>query len=389
MPALSPTMKQGNIAKWKVKSGDSFCAGDVLLEIETDKATMDVEAQEDGVMVKITQEDGSNAVQVGSRIAVIAEPGDDVASIEMPPDETPVPASAPKKASPPPSPEPMAESHKTASSDVSKNPPPPQTYPLFPAVKHLMKQKGIDESEIRQITPTGPKGRLLKGDVLAYLGVFNQSKTNSNKAEFEKLSHLDLSNVKVAAPKEPPEKVEKTEPRHAPVPVPTRPAVEKLQVSLPISLAPALETRRRLRKALGVDMSLSTFIARATDLANDDLPMPSNYQPSADELFDQILGQGGASKRSRGCYLPQVSDLAFSEVNLPSPTPTRPADIIDTLCGSCRKPSPKQRKEAAPPASTGTNVFALSVAKPEEKRAKLFLQRLKKALENEPGMLVL
>lgn len=54
MPALSPTMTEGNIAAWKIKEGDSFSAGDVLLEIETDKAQMDVEAQDDGILAKIT-----------------------------------------------------------------------------------------------------------------------------------------------------------------------------------------------------------------------------------------------------------------------------------------------------------------------------------------------
>lgn len=54
MPAMSPTMTEGNIATWKVREGDSFSAGDLLLEIETDKAQMDVEAQEDGIMAKIT-----------------------------------------------------------------------------------------------------------------------------------------------------------------------------------------------------------------------------------------------------------------------------------------------------------------------------------------------
>ena len=65
MPALSPTMTEGNIAKWSVKEGDSFSAGDVLLEIETDKASMDVEAQDDGIMAKIVQGDGAR----GSRLA--------------------------------------------------------------------------------------------------------------------------------------------------------------------------------------------------------------------------------------------------------------------------------------------------------------------------------
>src|SRR5271168_473747 len=88
MPALSPTMTEGNIATWNVKEGDSFSAGDVLLEIETDKASMDVEAQDDGIMAKIIQPDGAKGVQVGSRIGIIAEPGDDLSSLEMPEEET-------------------------------------------------------------------------------------------------------------------------------------------------------------------------------------------------------------------------------------------------------------------------------------------------------------
>jgi pyruvate/2-oxoglutarate dehydrogenase complex dihydrolipoamide acyltransferase (E2) component len=65
-------MTEGNIASWKVKEGDSFVAGDVLLEIETDKAQMDVEAQDDGILAKITQGDGTKGIAVGTRIAVMA-----------------------------------------------------------------------------------------------------------------------------------------------------------------------------------------------------------------------------------------------------------------------------------------------------------------------------
>src|SRR5450432_3030777 len=88
MPALSPTMTEGNISSWRVKEGDSFSAGDVLLEIETDKASMDVEAQDDGILAKIIQPDGSKAIQVGARIGVIAEPGDDLSSLEIQERET-------------------------------------------------------------------------------------------------------------------------------------------------------------------------------------------------------------------------------------------------------------------------------------------------------------
>ncbi len=103
MPALSPTMTEGNIATWRVKEGEKFSAGDVLLEIETDKATMDVEAQEDGILMKIMQGDGSKSVQVGSRIAVLAEEGDDISSLEIPKDESPKSQPA-QEASPAPTP---------------------------------------------------------------------------------------------------------------------------------------------------------------------------------------------------------------------------------------------------------------------------------------------
>lgn len=86
MPAMSPTMTEGGIANWKKNEGDAFSAGDVLLEIETDKATIDVEAQDDGVMGKILVKAGENKVPVGQVIAVLAEEGDDLASIEVPSD---------------------------------------------------------------------------------------------------------------------------------------------------------------------------------------------------------------------------------------------------------------------------------------------------------------
>jgi len=88
MPAMSPTMTEGNISSWKVKEGDSYSTGDVLLEIETDKASMDVEAQEEGIVAKIFSGDGSKGIKVGTRIAVLAEPDDDISSIEIPADDS-------------------------------------------------------------------------------------------------------------------------------------------------------------------------------------------------------------------------------------------------------------------------------------------------------------
>ena len=81
MPALSPTMEEGNLAKWLVKEGDAVGPGDVIAEIETDKATMEVEAVEEGTLAKIIVPEGTEGVKVNSVIAVLAEEGEDTADI--------------------------------------------------------------------------------------------------------------------------------------------------------------------------------------------------------------------------------------------------------------------------------------------------------------------
>src|SRR5215218_11374244 len=80
MPALSPTMEEGTLAKWLVKEGDTVAAGDLLAEIETDKATMEFEAVDEGVIAKILVSEGTDEVKVGTVIAILAEEGEDVAA---------------------------------------------------------------------------------------------------------------------------------------------------------------------------------------------------------------------------------------------------------------------------------------------------------------------
>ncbi|KAI0834952.1 hypothetical protein F5Y06DRAFT_145799 [Hypoxylon sp. FL0890] len=386
MPALSPTMTEGNIANWKIKEGESFSAGDVLLEIETDKATMDVEAQEDGILMKITQGDGSKNIPVGTRIGVVAEPGDDISKLEIPADEKPAQKEA-KKEEPSqqqPSQE-AAPEKKPSAPKKSGEKAPPQKYPLYPSVEHLIKENGLDESAISEMTPTGPAGRLLKGDVLAYLGKVSSKRPEEIKARFDHNSHLDLSNIKIATPKEAPKKAEKPAAPEVSIP-------EDLVVSLPISLATVIEVQKKIENTLDTFIPLSTFVARATELANDDLPLPSNYKPTADELFNQVLGLDKTGpKGSRGHYLPQISAVPPSSFTGVAPKPKqKQVDIIDFLTGSTKKSTPKvQRPGPHSGISTGTNIFSITVPKTEEKRAKAFLQRVKAVLEVEPGRLIL
>ena len=96
MPALSPTMEEGTLAKWLVKEGDKVESGDILAEIETDKATMEFEAVDEGTVAKILVPEGTDGVKVGAPIALIAEEGESVdaadpAAAAAPKEETPAP----------------------------------------------------------------------------------------------------------------------------------------------------------------------------------------------------------------------------------------------------------------------------------------------------------
>ncbi|KAJ7184379.1 pyruvate dehydrogenase X component [Mycena filopes] len=172
MPAMSPTMTEGGIAAWKKKNGEAFVAGDVLLEIETDKATIDVEAQDDGVMGLILVPDGSKNIVVGKVIALLAEEGDDISNLEPPKEDAsprrqqqqssePSPPSSSQESKQQPSPPPAAASHSSGT-------PPSHSRPLFPSVHRLLLEH--DVAKPSDIKGTGVRGMLTKGDVLAFLG---------------------------------------------------------------------------------------------------------------------------------------------------------------------------------------------------------------------------
>ncbi|KAH9868522.1 hypothetical protein J1614_007594 [Plenodomus biglobosus] len=395
MPALSPTMTEGNIASWKIKEGDSFSAGDVLLEIETDKAQMDVEAQEDGILAKIIIGDGSKAVQVGARIAVTAESGDDVSSLEIPAEEKPAPKEAEAAKEQP------REEHKQETKSVPKeertSSPPvnsdvskkassgkasKQTYPLYPSVQHLLEVHGLPREEADKIPATGPNGRLLKGDVLAYVGQISDSYPSELADRFKVLSHLDLSNIKVREKKEAPKK--------APA-APAAAAAEEagIEVALPLSLTAVLECQKRVKDSIGVFLPLSTFVARAAELANEDLPKSKTAKPSADELFDAVLGLDKISgkKYSRGNFIPQVTALPRTTLQSARSSGFKKPDLLDMLAG--KPPARKAKASAGSEKVVGpSNVVSVSVPKGDEKRGQVFLERIKTVLEAEPGRLV-
>jgi hypothetical protein len=326
--------------------------------------------------------DGSKAVQVGTRIAVTAEPGDDLSTLEIPKEESPAPkkeAEAPKETKEP-QPVPKEErTSKPAQSDASKassGKASKQTYPLYPSVQHLFEVNGLPKEEADKIPATGPNGRLLKGDVLAYVGQIENSYPSELASRFTKLSHLDLSNIKPMAKKPAPKPAAAAE---------ALPIVEDLpvEVALPISLTAVMECQKRVKDSIGVFLPLSTFVARATELANEDLPRSRLAKPSADELFNAVLGLDKiAGRYSRGHFVLQVTALPPTNIARRVAAPKK-SDVFDILAGKKSTPKPPVSGVAGP-----LNVFSVSVPKGDEKRGRVFLERVKTVLEVEPGRLV-
>ena len=125
MPALSPTMEKGNLAKWVKKEGDKVKAGDVIAEIETDKATMEVEAVDDGTLGKIVVAEGTQDVPVNQVIAVLLEEGEDAGAIKAPPAAKPAPKAEAKQEAKPVVPAERASSAREPGPSAAK----PQTVP--------------------------------------------------------------------------------------------------------------------------------------------------------------------------------------------------------------------------------------------------------------------
>jgi pyruvate dehydrogenase E2 component (dihydrolipoamide acetyltransferase) len=159
MPALSPTMEEGTLAKWLVKEGDTVAAGDLLAEIETDKATMEFEAVDEGVVARILVAEGTDGVKVGTVIAVIAEEGEDAGSVDTPKAATEQPKA-------------KAEPEKAGGSEKAEKaepaPAPAATrgdgdrVKASPLARRIAAEKGLD---LAALEGSGPNGRIVKADV--------------------------------------------------------------------------------------------------------------------------------------------------------------------------------------------------------------------------------
>ncbi|OYW23625.1 MAG: pyruvate dehydrogenase complex dihydrolipoamide acetyltransferase [Sphingomonas sp. 12-62-6] len=159
MPALSPTMEEGTLAKWLIKAGDTVSSGDLMAEIETDKATMEFEAVDEGVISEILVAEGTDNVKVGTVIAILTQEGEAAA-----PKAASKAEAAPSEAKPEPTPAPVAPAPAAAAPVAVAPIATGDRIKASPLARRIAAAKSVD---LATLTGTGPNGRIIKADVEA------------------------------------------------------------------------------------------------------------------------------------------------------------------------------------------------------------------------------
>jgi len=270
MPKLSDTMEEGTLIKWVVKVGDSVSAGDHLADVETDKATMELQAFDDGTVAKLVLDEGAT-VPVGQAIMVLAEDGEsvedaakaDVGSAPAPakeePKEEPKAQAAPTPA--PPKPAPITPSAPAPAPVAAAPAPTGGKVKISPLARKLAEEHGLDPA---LIAGTGPDGRIIKRDVLKAVesGSAKLGSASAGGAALAAPAAVALEAKSTAVPG-----MRKTIAKRL---VESKTTVPHFQVSVAINMDPLMEMRATLNQRLatqGIKLSVNDFITRAVALA--------------------------------------------------------------------------------------------------------------------------
>ncbi|KAJ0985366.1 hypothetical protein J5N97_003722 [Dioscorea zingiberensis] len=269
MPALSPTMNQGNIAKWRKKEGDKIDVGDVICEIETDKATLEFESLEEGYLAKILAPEGSKDVLVGQPIAITVEDPDDIKNV-------PTTISSGLEAKEEKVPQNVEHKESTKITDISR---------ISPSAKLLILEYGLDTSSLKA---SGPHGTLLKGDVLAALksrGASqqpsrpSQDKTSSTVQSGQPTAHtppqLATSKQVIASHEDlPNSQIRKVIAKRL---LESKQGTPHFYLSSDVILDPLLVFRNQLKEQHNVKVSVNDIIIKAVALALRNVPEANAY----------------------------------------------------------------------------------------------------------------
>ena len=294
MPALSPTMEEGTLATWLVKEGDTVTSGDVLAEIETDKATMEVESIDDGVVAKILVEAGTDGVPVGKIIAILAEDGEDVADIEAPaPASAPAPISQPAAAEAIPTPvngQITDAVTETNTKTVAEQP--TDRVKASPLAKRIAANEGVN---LASVTGTGPHGRIVKRDIEAAIAGGNAPVAAQSAASATAVPAAQPPAPAVAGSYYPPhsdipfqeERLSNMRKTIAKRLTESKTTVPHFYLTVDCELDNLLAQRKELNDKLadsGVKISVNDFIIRASALALRKVPA-ANVQFAGDKMY--------------------------------------------------------------------------------------------------------
>lgn len=276
MPKLSDTMEEGTLIKWAIKVGDTVSAGDHLADVETDKATMELQAFDDGTVAKLILDEGAT-VPVGQVILVLAEDGEsvedaaktEIPAVAAPASETPKPEQAPAAPSPAPTtPAPAPAATPTPVPAPTAPPPAGGSVKISPLASKLAEEHGLD---VNKITPTGPDGRIIKRDVLkaAQDGTARPSAGGiGGGGAMGGPAVIGLEQKTTAVPG-----MRKTIAKRL---VESKTTVPHFQVSVAINMDPLMEMRSTLNQRLssqGIKLSVNDFITRAVAIAATQHPV--------------------------------------------------------------------------------------------------------------------
>ncbi|KAG5127870.1 hypothetical protein JHK82_028705 [Glycine max] len=279
MPALSPTMNQGNIAKWRKQEGDKIEVGDILCEIETDKATLEFESLEEGYLAKILAPEGSKEVAVGHSIAITVEDASDIEAIKNSVSSSTNQQKAPQRGT--------KSEVKAQKNNITR---------ISPAAKLLIAEYGLDAPTLNA---TGPYGTLLKGDVLSAIksGKLSPKPASSKEKALSSQSHQQVaasqeskSDLKKSDAYEdfPNSQIRKCVWHIPPFPPPPLAVIAKrlldskqntphLYLSSDVILDPLLSLRKGLKEQYDVKVSVNDIIIKVVAAALRNVPEANAY----------------------------------------------------------------------------------------------------------------
>lgn len=315
MPALSPTMSQGNLVEWKVEEGQAVEAGDVLAEVETDKATLGWENQDDGVVARLLVPNGTQNIDVGQIVAIMVDDEEDVVAFK---DYVPEDASGAGGTKDVPDGAPAPSSSEAPAQFFGEH-----NIRIGPAARIMMENLKIDPSTV---VPSGPNGIITKGDVIA------ASEGHVTKSDDARLGDDTCASIHAGSEKpKPPSDMPQTSPESPPVSeesvdyvdIPTtnmrkviarrllesKNTVPHMYASSDIKLDKIMELRAALA-SMGKKVSVNDCIIRAVALALDEVPAANCYWDTQSEKVVRCdsIDVSVAVATESGLFTPIVKD---------------------------------------------------------------------------------